>query len=378
MRYSTEKGDHPELKKNANIVAWDNGAGLSRDIDVLVAELNGFGWSVTINGKRRRARHGASFALALERVRYRIRTLAVATGLTGPLFDLNLHLEDIRGQCLGLARWNVLIPNQEWFRDGSRPHLAKIDEVWAKTRVAERVFADLGCKVRFLGWTGVDRRAGAVHHGTGVSALHVAGASSSKGTEALLDVWSAHPHWPVLRVLRRWRGGHCDDRQLRQSRPQGTNIRITEGWVEESALLQMQNECAICVCPSEVEGFGHNIVEAMSLGVLVITTDAPPMNEIVTRETGLLVTVDRSEPMRLGRRYFVDRADLARQIGVALAMSEEQRKALGDAARSRFEQNDAAFRANLREYMELMAGGASTEAESSGAAPSPITQTSVE
>lgn len=364
------------MNKIANIIGWDNGAGLSRDIDILTAELKALGWSVAINGKRTRAVDGSSTAPAMERMRFRIAMVAVAAGLTRPPFELNFHLEDIKDQYIALARQNVLIPNHEWFREWCRPHLGRIDEVWAKTRVGERVFSDLARKVRYLGWTGMDRRvrnAGSKR----LMAFHVAGASPSKGTETVLDVWSENPHWPLLQVLRRNRGYGGDERSWR-SRPHSPNIRIITDRVDERTLMDIQNESAICVCPSEAEGFGHNILEAMSVGAVVITTDAPPMNELVTPDTGLLVAVDRSEPMSLGRRYFVNRADLARQIRAALAMTDEQRNALGRAARTRFEEKNAAFRASLGRYLDSVQGAASREAERSSAAQSAATDVSRE
>ena len=44
------------------------------------------------------------------------------------------------------------------------------------------------------------------------------------------------------------------------------------------------------VCPSSREGFGHYINEARSVSAVIITVDAPPMNEFVTNATsGILI-----------------------------------------------------------------------------------------
>jgi len=334
----------------ANILGWDNGGGLSRDIDILQAALRGLGWTVAINDKSSRNRTATAQALARAHAKF-VRVM-VARRLAKPPFELNFHLESIYPDHFPVARRNVLIPNQEFFPERCHPHLGRIDEVWVKTRLAERLFQELGCKVRFLGWASLDRRLSSAHGTKAVTALHIAGHSRAKGTEALVDVWRENPGWPLLRVLRRAHG--YDGRVTPwRSAPPVPNIQLITDLVDEQTLVRMQNESALHICPSEAEGFGHIILEGMSVGSVVITTDAPPMNEMIAEESGLLVSVDRSEPMSLGRRYFVNRNDLARQIRAALEMTDEQRDSLGRAARARFEENNAAFRARLKSYLEL-------------------------
>jgi Glycosyl transferases group 1 len=332
----------------ANIVGWDNGGGLSRDIDILSARLKHLGWRTAFYGRRTRRRPVSLPARALSRITRDIRRNAAAAAILRPPYELNLHLQDIyEGKFLLLAKRNILIPNQEWFSESSL--LPAIDEVWAKTRLAEQIFAGMGCRVRFLGWTGSDCRLPGPPIPRTVGALHIVGSSEQKGTEALLDVWSSHPEWPLLRVLRR-NHDYLGKPIPWPSRACCRNIQIISERVDEDSLKRMQNETAIHLCPSEAEGFGHIIVESMSVGALVITTDAPPMNEIITTANGLLVEAERSEAMRLGRRYFVSRDDLERKIAQALNMSERHRNSLGQSARAWFEANDITFRARLEEF----------------------------
>ena len=112
----------------------------------------------------------------------------------------------------------------------------------------------------------------------------------------------------------------------------------------DDALRASQNSHGVHVCPSEAEGFGHSIVEGMSCRALVITTDAPPMNEIVTRERGLLARYTHARPQRWGIAYSIDPAALTEAIDAVLVMPASQRTALGASARSWFEVSDARFR----------------------------------
>ncbi|MES2199112.1 MAG: glycosyltransferase [Chlamydiota bacterium] len=63
-------------------------------------------------------------------------------------------------------------------------------------------------------------------------------------------------------------------------------------------LRKIQNKTGIHLCPSEVEGFGHCIFEALSTGAVVITTDAPPMNEFI-KDPRCLVPFSHSAPTHL-------------------------------------------------------------------------------
>lgn len=342
------------MDRTANIIGWDNGGGLSRDIDVLLEALGECGWRVAINGRGTRSRDRSLWMRALGRARRKALVATTSKGLIAPRFALNLHLEDVSGEYVPLARRNVLIPNQEWIREASFSRLNSVDEVWAKTQLAQRLFADLGCRVRLLGWRGNERSGAGSTAGKSLCGLHIAGSSLWKGTERVLDVWSENPGWPLLRVLRRTIGYDGQPLPWRDRAP-AENIQIITERVEERALMKLQNESALHLCPSEAEGFGHVILEAMSTAALVLTTDAPPMNEIITSRNGLLVSVERSDRMSLGERYFVSRRDLRDKISAALSMDAREREALGRAARASFELNNATFLTKLRECLRGIA-----------------------
>ena len=98
------------------------------------------------------------------------------------------------------------------------------------------------------------------------------------------------------------------------------------------------------VRPSEAEGFGHPFAESMSCGAVVVTTDAPPMNELVRPDRGLLVPAAALAPQGIGMLYRVDEAALEETIARALALPPEERARLGGNARAWFESNQEEFR----------------------------------
>ncbi len=333
--------------KRINIVAWHNGGGLSRDIDTLLDALPRNRFEVSLNGApreqarihRRRIVHRAA----------NLRHLWFRQGNTAETrYDVNLFLEDISPGFFKHARANMFIPNPEWFKDNQRRHLSDIDLVLCKTRDALETFTRLGARVRFIGFTSENRSASGHTRSGQDSFLHLAGRSWQKGTQPLVALWMQHPEWPPLTVVQNARTYN----QSKVAPIAAPNIHHILERLDDTALRELQNRHAVHLCPSEAEGFGHCIAEAMSCGALTLTTDAPPMNELITAERGVLVDYNRTRKQRSGMNYYVDPADLERKIRQIIAMDESSRRQLGDNARRWYEENDRQFRARLMDALE--------------------------
>lgn len=313
------------------LLGRDNGAGLSRDMILLADALVNAG----AEPHKTPLPHRGRLAEWLTRLRLAGRP---------PVFDANLMLERVRPEFARAARRNVLLPNPEYFRDQDCAALAGIDVVWAKTRHAERLFAGLGVRTRYIGFTSPDRldaqvpRRHAFFHGPGRSA--------NKGTTALLRLWAAHPEWPLLTVA--WRRKRVELDTL------PANVRLIREHLDDDAYRRLQNEHRFHLCPSQTEGYGHYLVEAMSCGAVVVTLDAEPMNELVTPGRGVLVSAQATGTQDLATLYGFKDTDMARAIEHCAEMPEAEAIALGTAARTWFGAERAAFPARLREALNAL------------------------
>jgi len=108
-------------------------------------------------------------------------------------------------------------------------------------------------------------------------------------------------------------------------------------------LVRLQNSHQFHVCTSEADAWGHYLVEALGVGAVTLTVDAPPMNERVTPECGLLVPYVRREPMGLATRYYFDERALERTVDYALSLDAHALRRISDNARACFERNRDAF-----------------------------------
>jgi hypothetical protein len=85
----------------------------------------------------------------------------------------------------------------------------------------------------------------------------------------------------------------------------------------------------------------------MSCGAVTLTTNAPPMNELITPERGVLVDYHKTRKQRSGTNYYVDPVDLERKINAIMQMDLATQERLGEKARNWFVENDRDFRIRL-------------------------------
>lgn len=330
---------------NINLIARDNGAGLTRDLRLLARLLADAGHDVTITGLGHRSRLGNR----LRRLHARLRRLLRGwfSGLLNARYDINIMLEHVRPEMFDQAHANVLIPNPEWFRAEWLPQLPGFDLVLAKTRHTERLFGALGYRTRFIGFTGEDCLLEKVPRQA--SFFHGPGRSGNKGTLPLLELWARHPEWPRLTVV--WRRKHVE------LPPMPANVTLIQDFLDETELRRLQNASTFHLCPSQTEGYGHSVAESLSVGAVVITTDAEPMNELVTAERGVLVAAHAQGTQELATLYDFDPAAMEAAIVRCLSMPEQERQRLGQAARAWFLANRRDFEQQLRDAVAAVPEG---------------------
>lgn len=256
--------------------------------------------------------------------------------------DLNVFLQELIPSCFHHARTNILIPNQEWFDVRDLDLLRGIDHVVCTSQHALDVFSWRGPNVVNFGFTCDDRLLsdfGGPRH----RILHVAGRSPFKGTAALARVWRRHPKWPTLTLI------HAEGILEPLNAP---NIEQRIGYVDDTLLRQLQNESWLHLLPTEAEAFGHSLCEGLSVGALVLTVDAPPMNELVRADRGVLVPYESRTRLHLGWRFLVDEHALERTLSEIIACGPARYASEMSRARSWFVWNDALVRRELSQFFD--------------------------
>lgn len=334
-----------------NIIYVDNGFGLSRDFRLLAEAVNANGCDVVataLTDRHERWRRKA-------RARWLIRSQRWWRRMTSQRipkrFDLNVMLEHLWPQYFDQARYNVALPNPEWFDRHDMRFLRELDMIWAKTQNGVRIYQQLNCVTYCIGFASEDRFDAGVTRQR--QFLHLAGASRIKGTTNTVNVWAQHQAWPMLNVVQ-------DPREAKAT-PAAANITHCIEYLdgakpaEYARLRHMQNSHKFHICLSETDAWGHYLVEALGVGAITLTTDAPPMNELVRPDRGLLVPYARTGQMALAATYHFDEQALVRSVEQAISLSDAELEKMSTHARAWFLENNRTFPSRVGRAIQAVA-----------------------
>ncbi|MEI6531939.1 MAG: glycosyltransferase, partial [Chlamydiota bacterium] len=228
-------------------------------------------------------------------------------------FDINLFVGAPEPLYFPIARRNILKPNQE-----IACPLEGIDAIFAKTRYAEALFQKKAIETHYIGFTSLD--CFLPNSTKEPFILHTTSRSNLKGTPAVIETWKRYPDMPPLVIQM----APVFSSQIIDL-PHVTWINTV---LPEEELRILQNRALYHLCPSYTEGFGHSIGEALSTGALVITTDGPPMNELVTEDRGVLIPWTNAIPAGLGEAFYSKPEQIREAVLRAVSLKNKEERCL--------------------------------------------------
>lgn len=255
-----------------------------------------------------------------------------------PHVDVAFHLELVSRNLAQCAERNIAVLNLEWFPTEWLKYLPAFDQVWAKSEYAFRFCRQRGARdVQMTGFMGRDRNDPRIVRRSKV--LHLRGRSQMKGTEQVLEAWRKNPDLPPLTVVSK-DPVHAPDHVTVITAP------------SDRELDRLLNEHQIHVCPSVAEGWGHYITEAMSVGAIVITTDASPMNEHIRSEWGYLLGIMKTHMHHQAVQTYTSADQIAEAVRRAEALGPRRRREVGQKARAHFLRRNSDFRNKALKLLE--------------------------
>ena len=191
-------------------------------------------------------------------------------------FDLAIFLETISEHLLPIAKKHWIFINPEWLKADQLRLIARHCElVLAKTQDAAQLLRKHFDRVKYTGFLTQDRNNALLPRVPHF--LHIGGNSGYRGTNAIISAWREFRYWdsnelPHLTVISNSRETVVP--------PDTPGIRFHKRVQSDQVISDLMNTHLYHLLPSAYEGWGHALHESQSVGAILLTTNAPPMNEI--------------------------------------------------------------------------------------------------
>lgn len=304
-------------KKTINIItSISNGAGLEKDANIFAALLQSLGHTPRLIGYDR-PYAGLNYSA-----------------------DINLFLEVMVAGMLNFAPVNFFMPNSEWYDfNATECALPRISQVLCKTHDCEMIWGKKLGRTYYTGFESVDMSANIPVLNKDAAFLHLAGNSGTKNTDAVINCWRQYnPPYPITIVSR--------DPAIRVQCHGIKNVTYSQRMPDEHVATAL-NSFRFHLMPSEYEGYGQGMHEALGCGGIVITTNAPPMTEFPGIPHELMVPSNGNHIRRLATCHRVSPEGVRDAVLKAVSLPPEQLVQLSLAARAGFESEREAFRARI-------------------------------
>lgn len=320
---------------------WSKGVGMAWDARILSERLRRAGCRVIqVRTRNRENRLERRWIFARQLLLRRFRP-----------YDLQVHVAQIHREQFRFSSRNLIVTNPDFTDPEVFPRLPANTVLAAKTHHALGLFGQSPLKTEYTGFSSDDRFSPEVRKDFR-SFLHLAGMSSLKGTRHVLELWRRHPEWPKLTVV--WAPVDIYGKDRRLPAEAAPNIELVQEHLPEARVRELQNRCGVHLCPSETEGFGHYIMEALSTGALVLTTDAPPMNELVDPSFAWRVAATSGRKQFMNTCYQVDLGAFEAAVEGVLALDPDAARERSGRARDAYLSAQSDFHERLDALLARM------------------------
>ena len=205
-----------------------------------------------------------------------------------PEAEVNIFLEVVNPALFTFAGRNIWIPNAEWTYRSWTTYIPMFDEIWCKTTECTEIFKQYTSKVRYIGWTSIDKVWDPVKHKKNYyKAIVPVGKNIFRNPKPILQAYfrilSSDPKLyaklPALNIV-------YDPSVIEFHVPDEikAKVHLHNKVLGETEYDDLLRECGLCICLSACEGFGHAINEALSVGCNFILSPIRPFKEDIIGE----------------------------------------------------------------------------------------------
>jgi hypothetical protein len=266
-----------------------------------------------------------------------------------PQAEINFFIEVLNPSLFVYAAKNIWIPNPEWTRKTWLPYAKSLDEIWVKTHEAEKLFWEQDIKVRYVGWTSIDKVQPKIknYH----KAIVPVGTNIWRNPKPILQAYlkiqstipSLYSSLPELHIVHEPKAVPVPP--LPESL-QG-KVKLHSEVLSESDYDILLHDCGACICMSAAEGFGHAVNEAMSAGCIPILSPIDAFRELTENALWVSNSKVTPHPQCLANLEDIEIDSLVEALSTYCAGRLQWRGTLSNLVRSEYEDRHAAFVARM-------------------------------
>jgi len=255
--------------------------------------------------------------------------------------EINVFLEVINPGLFTSAAKNIWIPNQEWTFKTWIPYINMVDEIWVKTKEAEKIFLEFTPNVKYIGWTSIDK--GFTTKKKYSKAIVLVGKNIYRHPKPILksyyEIMKSNPK--LYSVLPDLYIPHSPDMTI-FCPPELDKVHLL-GTLKEDEYNNLLQECGLAICISGAEGFGHAVNEAMSAGCNLLLSAIKPFFELSS--TGIFTEgmSNIEHPACLGLITETASSSITEALSFYVNMEMKTKKAMTNAVRTEYETRHTTF-----------------------------------
>jgi hypothetical protein len=261
--------------------------------------------------------------------------------------EVNVFIEVINPALFMFARKNIWIPNPEWTYKTWEPYARMVDEIWVKTHEAEALFGEWSSKVRYIGWTSIDKVMPEKKNYE--KAIVPVGKNIWRNPRPLIQTYmwirkndpSLFKNLPELHIV------HWPEHVPLPPVPEEVceKIILHSEVMEEKDYDALLHECGLCICLSAAEGFGHAVNEAMSAGCVLLLSPLDAFMELADKNKVLWISELKRTPHPhcMGDLYDVDQKSIYEALTVYASSQFVWKHEYTLRSRETYETNHKAF-----------------------------------
>ena len=192
--------------------------------------------------------------------------------------------------------------------------------------------------------------------------VHNRGTSPYKNARDIIKTWKLYPNLPELTF--KYSGTFYSEEkdEYNECIKENAKINVISEKLMDNEYKNFLEKYEIFLCPSFNEGFGHYINEARGMGKLIISIDAPPMNElIIDNYNGFLVKSNASGIQNISEGFIETHNsfhfsphDLYEKIHYVMNISDKKRKRIKKNAIQSFKELDILTTRRIKDLVKII------------------------